>query len=149
MLQSRGQLSKPWLHMSSYFERFKSEYVDRLFAVSATGDWSGWIEFCLRGVVDSAKDTVRRCELLIKLKEQFRQRVFDAGGNARMQQIAVKLFDTPFLRVTDCVKLLEITYPTAKSDLDKLVQVGLLQIDTETTVRSYWAPEIVVAAFED
>ena len=149
MLQSRGQLSKPWLHMSSYFERFKSEYIERLFAVSTAGDWTGWIEFCLRGVIDSAHDTVRRCDLLLKLRDLFKQRVFDAGGNTRLQQLAEKLFETPYLRVTDCVKLLDITYPTAKSDLDKLVEAGLLKIDTETATRSYWAPEIVAAAFED
>ena len=38
-----GPLTKPWLFMSSFFERNKEEYTDRLFNVSARAEWTEWV----------------------------------------------------------------------------------------------------------
>jgi Fic family protein len=53
-------LSDPWLYMSAFFDENRDEYIDRLFRISTEGDWEGWIEFCLRGVVFQARDTENR-----------------------------------------------------------------------------------------
>ncbi len=44
MLQQRCKLSKPWLYMSEYYERFCDDYFKALFEVSTDGNWEGWIE---------------------------------------------------------------------------------------------------------
>src|SRR5262245_8416832 len=41
--------SIPWLYMSAYFDYYNEEYVRRLFNVSANGEWSEWIAYCLQG----------------------------------------------------------------------------------------------------
>ncbi len=36
-------LPRPLLYLSAYFERNRSDYYDRLLAVSRRGDWEGWL----------------------------------------------------------------------------------------------------------
>ena len=50
--------------MGEYFEKNREEYIERLFNVSADGDWDRWIEFCLHGVVSQAKQTIERADEL-------------------------------------------------------------------------------------
>ena len=53
-------LHLPWLYMSAYFERYKEEYIDKLFRVSTHGDWDRWVEFCSRGMAAQSRDGIRR-----------------------------------------------------------------------------------------
>ena len=69
------RLHQPWLYMSSFFERNKDEYLDRLFRVSSHGDWEGWVEFCLRGTVIQAEDSIERCDALRTLKDAKKEKV--------------------------------------------------------------------------
>jgi Fic family protein len=73
------ELSDPWLYMSAFSEANRDEYMGRLFRISTEGDWEGWIEFCLRGVVFQARDTENRCESLImmSLVISFQQKKID------------------------------------------------------------------------
>lgn len=48
-LMSDGVLADPLLSISSWFERRRQEYQDRLLAVSSTGDWYGWVSFSHAG----------------------------------------------------------------------------------------------------
>lgn len=62
------ELSSPWLYMSAFFERHKDEYIDRLFMVSANGEWDRWVEFCLMGVVEQSVDAIDRIDKLVALR---------------------------------------------------------------------------------
>ena len=48
------------IRQNDFFERNKDLYFERLFEVSASNDWSGWVEFCLKGVVEEASDAAHR-----------------------------------------------------------------------------------------
>lgn len=119
-------LSAPWLYMSDYFDRHRDEYFDRLLAVSTDADWSGWIRFCLEGVVDQARATSRRCGALIELHRQFHERVREQGASSRLAAIVDGLFLNPAVRVTDARDRLGVTYPTARSDLRRLERLAIL-----------------------
>src|SRR5439155_23176186 len=71
--------SLPWLYLSAFFERYKDEYVDNLFKVSAEGAWDKWIEFCLNGTIQQANDAIRRCDQLGKLKVEMLNKVRPAS----------------------------------------------------------------------
>jgi hypothetical protein len=65
--------------MSAFFDENRDETIDRLFRISTEGDWEGWIEFCLRGVVLQARDTENRCEssIMMTLVISFQQKKID------------------------------------------------------------------------
>lgn len=119
MLQQRCQLSKPWLYMSEFFEEHRERYFTTLFGVSADGNWAAWIEFCLRGISQQARETINRCQKLLSIREQFLQRLAEVGGSVRLVQIVERIFHSPFVRITELYKQLDVTYPTAKADIDR------------------------------
>jgi len=149
MLQQKCSLSKPWLYMSEYFERHRDEYCERLFDVSAGARWEEWIEFCLKGTVTQAKDTIQRCERLVRIREEFMKTVFDIGGSVRLNQIVEDVFHSPFVRVADLARRLEVTYPTARADLERLEQAGIFAPLPGATPKTYYAPEVFNVAYED
>jgi Fic family protein len=149
MLQRLGGLTKPWLYLSEYFEKNRAEYVQRLFEVSTRSAWTEWVEFCIRGTISQAKATVERCHRLVTLREAYRKRVGELRGDVRMIKIVDSLFEHPFVRVGDLARRLDVSYPTAKADISRLLQAGILKELKGETPRTYFAPELFDAAYAD
>jgi Fic family protein len=149
MIKELCGLSKPWLYMSEYYEKNRQDYIEKLFNVSASGDWERWIEFCLKGIETQARDTIRRCERLQGIKETFTKRLREVGGSIRLSQIVEEIFYSPFVRIADLPKKLLVTYPTAKADVDRLVQAGILRKLETITPTTYYAPEVFDVAYEE
>ncbi|MEZ4601429.1 MAG: Fic family protein [Syntrophotaleaceae bacterium] len=142
-------LSSQWLYMSSYYDSNKDEYIDRLFNVSSKGDWKGWIEFCLKGVVETAKDTEGRCDKLLKLGHSYKERINEVGGSYRLQMILDDLFISPVVTIPWIAKKHDVTYPTAKSDVDKLLSAGILIEFSDAPQKTFYSPEIVQITYQE
>ena len=140
-------LHMPWLYMSAYFERYKDEYIDGLFAVSANAEWHSWIEFCLRGTVVQAKDSIRRCEHLQALRESFHEKA--DPSKPRAYPIIENLFTTPIVTVQNVATRFDVTYPTAKNDIENLVSLGILAELQNVRPRTFYSPGIFTAAYSD
>ncbi len=143
--------SKPWLYMSSYFDKHKESYIQKLYNVSAKNDWESWIAFCLEGTVLQAEDTISRCDKLRRLREAYISKISDKGGDARIMVLIDSLFGHPIIKIVDAVKLLDVSYPTAKSDIERLVSLTILEELSGhiAKAKTYWAPEIVMIAYRD
>lgn len=147
MLHQRCGLSRPWLYLSDVLERNREEYCARLFDVSATGNWNGWLEFCLKATVEQAKETIERCGQLQAIRETIRQKVNDSSGAARLHIIVDRLFNSPFVRVVELQKLLNVTFPTARSDCFRLEELGILTQLPNLSPITYYCPEIFNVAY--
>ncbi len=134
-------LTKPWLYMSAYFERFRDEYVERLFNVSTKGDWGGWLEFCIKGTIEQAKDTIQRCDKLLKIKREFASRIEAVGGSVRLTNIVEQIFHSPFVSVSGLAEKLDVYYQTAKADVDRLVRAGILRELRQVYPKTFYAPK--------
>lgn len=140
MIAEWCRLSSQWLYMSAFFEKQKKDYVDKLLQVSTHGDWEAWIEFCLQGVVSQARDAEARCDNLLALHQDFHRRVKD--GSFRLSVLVDDLFKSPVVTVTGVKKKFDVTYPTAKSDLQKLVSMGIIQDLEGRGLATYYCPTI-------
>lgn len=149
MLKTFCHLSKPWLYLSEYYEKHRDEYSQRLFDVSAKGDWNGWIEFCLQGTVQQARNTILRCDRLREIKDRFLKRTQEVGGSVRLTQIVEDVFYSPFVRITELKRKLGVSYPTAQADVDRLRQAGILQELPNISPKTYYAPEVFGVAYEE
>jgi len=140
-------LSHPWLYVSPYFDHHKDEYINALFAVSTDGDWNRWINLCLLATVDVCRDAIRRCDILCALREQYHQLADRWSG--RMHLLIDGLFSNPIVTITSLVNRLHVTYPTAKSDVDKLVEVGVLAELPNSYPKAFYATAIFNAAYHE
>lgn len=143
-------LSNQWLYMSAYFDRNKDEYIDRLFAVSTEGAWTQWIQFCLRGVVEQATDAIIRCDKLIALHRRYHEQIKAGRGSVRLSSIVDDLFvRPPVVTVTSVRDRFNVTYPTARSDLQILERMGILAIVKAASQITYSCPAIFGVIYHD
>jgi Fic family protein len=124
-------LDQPILYLSIAFKRRQSEYVSRLGAVRAEGDWEGWTSFFLECVAAAADDGVAVAQTIHALVARDRARIV---GHPRATVAAIQLLErlpsTPVLTVPRATGLLGITAPTARKAIELLEDLDVLR---ETT----------------
>jgi len=123
----RGYLPQPLLYLSAYFERNRAEYYDRLLGVSTVGDWHGWLEFFLRGIVTQAKDAVNWSAQLIDLHENYRQRLLGRRVPRGTYRIVDELFLNPYATISGASRRWDVSYPTARSAIETLEGLNILE----------------------
>jgi Fic family protein len=145
MIYKKLGLAMPWLYMSAFFEEYREEYVQHLFEISTDGKWAEWIGFCLRGVIEQANDSIRRCKQLNKLRSEFHQLCDD--HSSRTYRIIDELFRSPVLTVASTAKRFATTYHTARSDLERLVKANVLIELADQHPRTFYSPRIMAVAY--
>jgi Fic family protein len=139
----------PWLYMSAYFERYKDEYISKMFRISTRGEWDEWLEFCLRGTIVQAEDAIRRCDGLTKLKREMQKRIEDGRhASSRTHRIVDRLFTHPVVKIAWLSRDFGVTYPTAKDDVERLERAGILRPLSGVSPKAYYAPEIMKVAYD-
>ena len=144
-------LSGQWLYMSAYFDTHKDEYIDRLFCVSTQADWEGWVEFCLKGVVEQSIDTQQRCSQLLDLRASYKQRLTEAKSPARLSLLMDGLFINPVATASAVMQAYHVSHPTARADLGTLVELGILKEVQlkQRRQKGYFCPDIFRITYED
>jgi DeoR/GlpR family transcriptional regulator of sugar metabolism len=64
-----------------------------------------------------------------------------------LRRIVEDTFDSPFVRVATLAKKLDVTYPTAKADIGKLVSAGILRALHDVNPKTYYAHEVFNVAY--
>lgn len=134
--------------MSAFFEEFKDEYVDLLFKVSSQGNWNDWIEFCLRGTIQQSQDAIRRSDLIDALREDLANRLNKLGKKSfRMGEIVQDLIARPLMTIPILAKRFGVQYQTAKSDIERLIEAGILDELKGNRPKVYFSKDIYRIAF--
>ena len=140
----------PWLYLSEFFERNKDEYIDTLFNISTESAWDEWVRFCLLATVEVGKSTISRVQALLRVKQSYEERIKNMNGRDRLIHIVPRLFSSPVVRYKDFRKELNISYPTAREDVEAMVEAGILaDMDPGGTPRTFFAREIFAIAYGD
>ena len=140
-------LSMPWLYMSEFFEKHKREYNERLFNISANGEWAEWFDFAMQGTVEQSQASIKRCERLRKLQDQYTKQVFQLG--TRMRGIIDMVFVRPVIRIAQVAEKFGVSNEAARLDINKLVDVGILRALPRTRPRAFACFPIIDAAYGD
>lgn len=127
LLVSHGRLRAPLFYLSSYFERQRGAYYDRLLDVSTRGAWIEWIDFFLLGVEESARDAVVRADALLALRDMWREEFETARSSALLHKLIDRLFENPAIRIRDAESLLHVTTASASANIKKLVSAGIVE----------------------
>ncbi len=117
------------LYLSHYFKRHRTEYYDKLQAVRDTGDWEGWLDFFLRGVVEVSREATQTAAAILRTREECRARIADQLGRAAANghRIMERLFDHPIVAVSTVRSWLGMTTPGANNLVNRLVDAGILR----------------------
>jgi Fic family protein len=128
ILCTDGIMTKPMLYLSLYFKMHRQAYYDHLQLVRETGDWEEWIQFFLKGVVETANQAVDTAKSILNLFEIDRKKIEGTGASSvSTLMIHHYLQKTP---VTDAKKLFEhcaVSLPTVNKSLHQLEELGIVQ----------------------
>lgn len=124
-------LPEPYLYPSSYFNRNREEYTDRLLAVSRDNAWEEWLIFFLRGISQQAQEAFSRASELLDLRDEYRDRYQDEANS--LSHLSMEIFTQPYITVNEATEMLDMTYTAANNAVDRLVDDGVLE---ETTGNS-------------
>jgi Fic family protein len=125
-LMQVGVLTGPLLYLSPSVDGRKDDYADKMLEVSRDGNWTGWITFFLEMVTLSCKSAFKTFADLEILRQDYRTRISESKGSARMMMIVDELFISPVISVPQVAARLSVTYPAAKMVVDRLVGLGVL-----------------------
>ena len=126
-LCERKYLSKPLLYLSAFFEKYKNEYYSRLLSVSKRGDWEGWLEYFLRGVIRQTEDAISDAKKILKLHERYQNAI---KKTKRVPDAAYRLVDeiflNPIVSISRLSKKWNIPFNSVKTGVQRLLDVGIL-----------------------
>jgi len=150
-LAERALMPTPLLYLSAFFEKHRSDYYDLLMSVSTKGAWLPWIEFFLRGVREQSIEAAARIEKLLSLQETYWSRVpAKSKGAGSLIRLIDSLFVSPAVTTPLAMNILEMSFPAAQQNIQKLVELGILhEVTGQERNRIYFAREIHSTATED
>lgn len=131
-LVTSGLLDLPILYLSRYITHNKAEYYERIQAIrNATGDnsaqWEEWILYMLRGVEQTAEETITLVKNIGNLMTKYKNIIRPAFGRKYSHELLDGLFYHPYTKIGHLESNMQVSRQTAAKYLDKLASLGLLQ----------------------
>lgn len=126
-LTKRGLLDKPHFYISSELDRYREEYYDRLLAITASGDWLGWIDFFLQCVVRQAQRDRSTALILMNHYQQSLEQLSLLLKSQYTVQTVNTLFARPILTTKTFEAHSGIPSATAKRILKRLQQESVIE----------------------
>ena len=149
-LVQQGLLDLPVLYLSKYIIRNKAKYYELLQNVRDNNVWESWVLFMLRGVEETAIETI---SLIGEVKELMKDYKSDIRTNLRKiysQDLLNNLFRHPYTKIKFLMAELNVSRLTATSYLNHLEERGLvtkLKIGNENFYINYKLYDLLMNAF--
>ncbi len=126
-LVSCGILKQPILYISDYFEKHRTDYYDYLMRVRLKDDLSGWVQFFLMGVIETAKSSIQTFDGILKLQKEVDRKLRSMGARAgNAQKVVNHLYKRPLISAERTSEVAGVSMPTAYKLISSLEKHGIL-----------------------
>ena len=140
LLCANEVLDDPLLYLSLYFKTHRDEYYELLQTVRIHGDWEAWLQFFLRGVIETADQSADTAMELLDLFQRDQRRIESlgrpAGSALRVHQL---LQERPVVSIPMTADRLGISRPTIARSISHLERLGVLHEGTGRRWRRLFA----------
>ena len=123
-------LDIPILYLSRYITRNKTEYYRLLQAIRHNNDikqWEEWILFMLKGVEQTAGETIELVKSISALMQQYKQTLRPLFGKQYKHELLNNLFFHPYTKIEFVERDMMVQRKTATKYLEAIVEQGLLE----------------------
>ena len=145
---SRGTLTRPLLHLSPYFERHRTDYLQFMKQVSTEGAWENWLRFFLVGVLEQSLDAGERVTRILDLQEDYRQRIRGVGRSRVPLEALDLVLRQVIVSVPDVAEFAKCEYRTAKNAVHALASAGIVSAIPNTYPQWWRAQELLREVYE-
>ena len=135
LLWQMKKISAPHFYISHFFEENKDEYIERMRAVSAQGDWSGWCAFFCRAVGEQATQNLDIAEQITALYEAMKNRLTELLASKWTLTVLDALFTQPVFKASRFADGHGIPKPTVPNLLKTLAENHIITIIEEAAGR--------------
>ena len=138
-------LSQPLLYLSSFIEKNRTEYYDRLLAVTQKGQWEGWLLFFLDGLHEQAEDAADRIQALQKLRLEYQQLFSSDRSRKNLAKMVDYFISTPISSIKQAQESTALgNFATIQGYLQKLEALGIIhEVTGKARGRIYQADRIL------
>lgn len=119
-------LNLPILYLSRFIINNKNDYYRLLQEVRDRGKWEEWILYNLKGIEETAKETILLIEEIRKLMQDYKHRIRKEFSKIYSQDLINNLFKHPYTKIEFLMEDLNIGRITATKYLNLLVENGFL-----------------------
>jgi len=128
LLCVKGILDEPILYLSLYLKANRHTYYDLLTQVRSHGTWETWLEFFLIGITQSSKQAIQTAQKINDLFKVDRDKISHLGrARFSCEQALEYMKRLPQVTVSLMAKDLKMSQPTARSALNHLTDLGVLE----------------------
>lgn len=124
-------LDLPILYLSRYITRNKQDYYRLLQEIRSTDNsptaWENWILYILKGIEETAAETLNLVHGISKLMAEYKQKMRSALPKIYSHDLLNCLFFSPYTKVEHLEKHLSVSRPTASKYLEAVTKLGLLE----------------------
>ncbi len=121
-LRAYGALNHPLLYLSLYLRDNRVEYYDRLMAVRERGNWNSWLDFFMRGVRDTADDSIKIAKQIQEMRSEADKALGSMPSNTR--KVYDSLFQHPIVDARAVQRHTGLGFEGAQGALRRLEQEG-------------------------
>lgn len=127
-----GLLDLPILYLSRYITHNKEEYYRLIQAIrdkntDNAAEWEAWILFMLKGVEETAEDTISLVKNIGRLMAEYKNVIRPDFGSKYNHELLNGLFYHPYTKIDHVVANMQVSRQTASKYLDRIVALGLLK----------------------
>jgi Fic family protein len=120
-------LESPILYLSEYVIKNKSDYYRLLQEVRTKNNWEDWILYMLKGVEQTARETIAQIRSIQKLFINTQEKIRKEVPKAYNKELLEILFEHPYCKTEILTERLKISRITASKYLKLLEDVDILK----------------------
>lgn len=126
-LVEKGILKKPILYLSDFFEKNRTLYYDNLSRVREKNDLVQWFKFFLVGIIETAQNSIRSFDSILKLQKEIDSKIQKFGGRTNNAQLIVNyLFQHPILNIHKAKEITGLSLPSVYKLIEKIEEIGII-----------------------
>lgn len=131
-LVTSGLLDLPILYLSRYITHNKGEYYRLIQAIrdsesDNSKEWTEWILFILKGVEETATETIALVNSISDLMAQYKNKLRPIFGRLYKHELLNNLFFHPYTKIEFIERDMMVERRTAVKYLNMIVDAGLLR----------------------
>jgi Fic family protein len=148
-LIAADELEYPVLNLASWFEPRRTAYIDALRDLTLTGDFDSWIALFATAVRDRSRSAVLTIDALLNYRDSIVEKAHEQRIRGITTEVADVVIGNPVISVSEFAHRRGVAYNTAKSNIDKLVQLGAYREVTGTEYGRIYFAERVARLIDD
>ncbi len=135
-LMEKKVLTTPALYISYFLKKNRVEYYDRMTEVRTKENYEQWVKFFLQAVMESAEDAIATIDELIVLHNANVAVISKLGRAAKNAMLVFNYLESnPVIEIRKTAEVLDITFNTVSSAVNRFVDAGIL-VQTSDTSRN-------------